>query len=207
ALAARQTERDARTQHEAALRAVQSARQALWTRWDKMVQRWPAGLGDAPGNEPTTMALPPLVQLSQQQYDAAHAEVREASVRAARHEVHDAELGERLTAVEAELSQTQSEPVPALSPERERAFARVAALDRGVAPAYRHLDLSRDGAPWGEAIEGLLEHLDVLTLLALNVPIEQARAQLGDEVDWHVLAPGPSAGKAGRGSLASVLVT
>src|SRR5262249_49503279 len=74
-LAARQTERDARTQQEAALRAVQTARQALWTRWDKMVQRWPAGLGDAPGKEPTTMALPPLVQLSQQHYDAAHAEV------------------------------------------------------------------------------------------------------------------------------------
>jgi energy-coupling factor transporter ATP-binding protein EcfA2 len=207
ASAARQTERDVRTQHEAALRAVQSARQALWTRWDKMVQRWPAGLGDAPGNEPTTMALPPLVQQSQQQYDAAHSEVREASVRAARHEVHGADLEQRLAAIEAELAQTQSEPVPSLSPERERAYARLAALDRGVAPAYRHLDLAREGAAWGEAIEGLLDYLDVLTVLVLNVPVEQVRAHLADEADWHALVPAAAGGKAGRGSLAAALVT
>src|SRR5262249_40842521 len=40
-----------------------------------------------------------------------------------------------------------------------------------------------------------------------HVPIEQARVHLGDEVDWHVLVPGPTGGKAGRSSLASVLVT
>ncbi len=65
-VAARQAERDARSQHEAAGRSVQTARQALWTRWDKMVQRWPADLGRAPSSEPSTMALPPLVDTCQE---------------------------------------------------------------------------------------------------------------------------------------------
>ena len=185
---ARQHERDSHAQHEAAQRAVQSARQALWTRWDKMVQRWPAGVGSAPGAEPSTMALPPLVDMSQKEYDGAHAEVREASARAARHEVRIAELDTRLQAIEAEINQTQTEPRPALSPERERAFAHLTDYDRAL--AYRHLDLAREGSPWGEAIEGLLEHSDALTLLVSSIPIDTARNQLTNEVDWHVLVSG-----------------
>src|SRR6185312_9918956 len=38
-LSARQTEREARAQHDAAARAMQSARQAMWARWDKLSQR------------------------------------------------------------------------------------------------------------------------------------------------------------------------
>ncbi len=202
---ARQHERDSRAQHEAAQRAVQSARQALWTRWDKMVKRWPAGVGSAPGAEPSTMALPPLVDMSQKEYDGAHAEVREASARAARHEVRIAELDMRLQAIEAEINQTQTEPRPSLSPERERAFARLTDYDRAL--AYRHLDLAREGSPWGEAIEGLLEHSDALTLLVSSIPIDAARNQLTNEVDWHVLVSGATSGKQQKNSLASVLVT
>jgi energy-coupling factor transporter ATP-binding protein EcfA2 len=205
--AARQAERDARAQHEAAVRAVQSARQALWARWDRMLQRWPAGIGDAPGEEPSTIALPPLLGSCQQGIEAAHLHMREASARAAKTEVRIGEIEQRLAAIEAEIAQTQTEPLPALSPERERAWVRLGAVDRAAAPIYRHLDFAREGAPWGEAIEGLLDHLDVLTLLTLTVPIEQARGALGSEVDWHVLLPSGGAAKAGRGSLASVLVT
>ena len=205
--AARQIERDARAQHEASARAVQTARQALWARWDRMLQRWPAGLGDAPGKEPSTMALPPLVAASQHEQEAAHALVREASARAARIEVRIGEIESRLQAIETEIAQTQTEPLPTLSPERERALARLINLDRAAAPTYRHLDLAREGVAWGEAIEGLLEHLDVLTLLTTEAPIEQVRATLGAEADWHLLLPDPDAGKPQRGSLASVLVT
>ena len=88
--------------------------------------------------------------------------------------------------------------MPPLSPEREQALATLRQIDRDVAPLYRHLDLAREGAPWGEAIEGLLEHLDVLTLLTISIPLEQARAALGDEVDWHVLLPIADGGQAGR---------
>jgi hypothetical protein len=203
---ARQAERDARAQHEAASRAVQSSRQALWARWDKMMQRWPGGLGRTPGGEPSTMALPPLMDTCRREQDQAHTEAHEASARAARLEVRIGETGERLAAIEQEISQTQTEPLPPLSPERERALARLREIDRAVAPLYRHLDLAREGAPWGEAIEGLLEHLDVLTLLTVQVPLEQARKALGREADWHVLLPNPDTGKAARGSLATVLV-
>ncbi len=206
-VAARQAERDARTQHEAAVRALQGARQALWTRWDRMVQRWPASAGDAPGSEPSTIALPPLMDTCRTEQEEAHAEVRAASARAARIEVHLGELESRLRTIDAEIGQVQTEPLPSLSPERERALAQLSTLDRGVAPLYRHLDLSREGAPWAEAIEGLLEHLDVLTLLTLSIPIDQARVALGSEVDWHALLPNPSGGKPARSSLASVLVT
>ncbi|MGH2515220.1 MAG: hypothetical protein ACRDHP_06150, partial [Ktedonobacterales bacterium] len=204
---ARQVERDARAQHEAAVRALQSARQALWARWDKMVQRWPNGLGPAPANEPTTIALPPLADTSRAELDAAAAQVREASARAAKLEVRIGTLQTQQAEIEAEIGQTQTEPLPSLSPERERALVALHSLDRGVAPLYRHLDLAREGAPWADAIEGLLDHLDMLTLLTLTIPIEQARAAAGSAVDWHVLVPGPQGGKPGRGSLASVLVT
>ena len=206
-VSARQFERDARAQHEAAGRALQSARQALWSRWDKMVQRWPNGLGPAPANEPTTIALPPLTDGSREALDAAHAQVREASARAAKIEVRIGELQARLAEIETEIGQTQTEPLPSLSPERERALVALHSVDRGVAPLYRHLDLAREGAPWADAIEGLLDHLDVLTLLTLTIPIEQARAAAGSVVDWHALLPASQSGKLNRGSLASALVT
>lgn len=205
--AARQAERDARTQHEAALKTLQSTRQALWSRWDRMMQRWPEGLGRSPGGEPSTMALPPLVGLVGDELDKAHAQVHDASARAARLEVQIAETQGRLDEITREMSQTQTEPLPPLSPERERALVKLQQVDRSVAPLYRHLDLAREGVAWAEAIEGLLEHLDVLTLLTLSAPIEQARQVAGREVDWHALLANPAGGKAQRGSLASVLVT
>jgi ABC-type oligopeptide transport system ATPase subunit len=204
---ARQGERDARAQHEAAARAVQTARQALWARWDKMMQRWPGDLGRTPAGEPSTMALPPLMETCRRDQDQAHTEAHEASGRAARLEVRIGETEARLAAITKEANQTQTEPIPPLSPERERALARLGEIDRAVTPLYRHLDLSREGAGWGEAIEGLLEHLDVLTLLTVQMPLEQARKALGREADWHVLMPNPEAGKLARGSLATVLVT
>jgi hypothetical protein len=207
AISARQTERDVRAQHEAAAKAVQAARQALWTRWDKMVQRWPQGLGTVPTNEPSTMALPPLMETCRKEQETAHAEMREASNRAARLEVHIGEQEARLAEIEREFSQTQTEPAPTLSPERERAFAYLRGVDQQAAPLYRHLDLAREGAPWADAIEGLLEHLDLLTLLTLGIPVDAARAALGAEADWHVLQPNPQTGKAARGSLAAVLDT
>ena len=57
----------------------------------------------------------------------------------------------------------------------------------------------------GEAIEGLLEHLDMLTLLTVAVSLDKARAAAGDEVDWHVLRPPRR--RASRGELAGPVVT
>ena len=79
-------------------------------------------------------------------------------------------------------------------------------MDPAVEPAYRQLDLAREGLPWAEAIEGLLEHTDTLTLLLLNAPFDQARAAAPREVDWHALAPSGN-GKQQRGSLATALTT
>ena len=205
--AARQTERDARAQQEAAVKALQTARQALWARWDKMVQRWPSGLGNAPANEPATMALPPLMESAHSELEAAQAVVREASARAAKIEVRIGEIEKQLREIETEIGQTQTEPLPSLSPERERALVRLQGIDRDVAPLYRHLDLSREGTSWADAIEGLLDYFDVLTLLTLTAPFEQVSAAVGPEVDWHVLLANPTGGKAQRGSVASVLVT
>ncbi|MEO7001656.1 MAG: ATP-binding protein, partial [Ktedonobacterales bacterium] len=210
ATAAHQSERDARAQHDAAVRALQGARQALWARWDKMAQRWPSDLGRMPAGEPSTMLLPPLREQCQAELDAAHELARAASANAARVEVRIGEGEQRLTTLQQEIGQTQSEPLPPLSPERERALARLQTVDRSVAPVYRHLDLAREGLPWADAIEGLLDHLDTLTLLTLAIPIEQARAAAGAEVDWHTLALNPQGAKNARtqrGSLASVLVT
>lgn len=205
---ARQDEREARTQHEAAQRALQSARQALWARWDRMVNRWPGGvLGRTPGEEPSTMALPPLMQNCQEELDRAHTAVHESSARAARLEVHITEVEAKLAEIERETSQTQTEPIPPLSPEREQALGRLRQADGSAAPLYRALDLAREGVPWGEAIEGLLEHLDVLTLLTTALPIEKARAAASGDVDWHVLQQNATPGKPVKNALATVLVT
>jgi energy-coupling factor transporter ATP-binding protein EcfA2 len=205
---ARQDEREARTQHEAAQRALQSARQALWARWDRMVNRWPGGvLGRTPGEEPSTMALPPLMQNCQEELDRAHTAVHEASARAARLEVRITEAEAKLAEIERETSQTQTEPIPPLSPEREHALGRLRQADGSAAPLYRALDLAREGVPWGEAIEGLLEHLDVLTLLTTALPIEKARAAASGDVDWHVLQQNATPGKPTKNALATVLVT
>jgi DNA repair exonuclease SbcCD ATPase subunit len=205
--AARQAERDARSQHEAAARGVQTARAALWARWDKMVQRWPADLGRAPSSEPSTMALPPLVETCQAELEHAHAQVRDAGAQAARLEVAVGDLERKLAQLAQEIAATQTEPIPPMSDERERALATLRAVDREAAPLYRHLDVQRDALPWADAIEGLLEHLDVLTLLTLSQPVEQVRAALHGEVDWHALLPNPGNGKAVRGSAAAMLVT
>jgi energy-coupling factor transporter ATP-binding protein EcfA2 len=205
---ARQDEREARTQHEAAQRALQSARQALWARWDRMVNRWPGGvLGRTPGEEPSTMALPPLMQNCQEELDRAHTAVHESSARAARLEVRVAEVEAKLAEIERETSQTQTEPIPPLSPEREQALGRLRQADGSAAPLYRALDLAREGVPWGEAIEGLLEHLDVLTLLTTALPIEKARAAASGDVDWHILLQNAAPGKPVKNALATVLVT
>ena len=202
-----QSERDARAQHEAAVKALQNARQALWARWDKMLHRWPDGLGQTPDGEPSTIALPPLAETCQQQLDAAHAAVHAASARAARLEVRITDTEQRAAAIESEIGQTQTEPLPPLSPERERAMVRLQQLDRSTAPLYRHLDLAREGVAWAEAIEGLLEHLDVLTLLTAQAPADQVRPGMQGEADWHLLLANATNGKAARGSVASALVT
>jgi energy-coupling factor transporter ATP-binding protein EcfA2 len=205
--AARQAERDARAQHEALAQSVQAARQALWARWDRMVQRWPEGIGSTPGGEPSTMVLPSLVESSQHHLDLAHAEVREHSAQAARLTVHLDELEARLKEIEAELAQTQREPPSPLSKEREQALRLLRAVDSAAAPLYQTLDLAREAAPWADAIESLLAHTGALTLLALSIPIEQARAAVGETLDWHAVLAGSGGGKAGRGSLAAALVT
>ncbi|HEU5343378.1 MAG TPA: SbcC/MukB-like Walker B domain-containing protein [Ktedonobacterales bacterium] len=202
----RQTEREARAQHDAAARAMQSARQAMWARWDKLSQRWPEGLGRAPSGEPSTIALPPLADACRQALEESRTLAREAEGRAARLEVRAGELETRIATLDTEIGQTQTEPIPPLSPARERALARLREVDAGVEPAYRQLDLAREALPWADAIEGLLEHTDTLTLLLLGVPVEQARASAPREVDWHALTPG-GAGKPQRGSLALALVT
>jgi hypothetical protein len=205
--AARQTERDARAQHEAAAQAVQTVRQGLWARWDRMVQRWPAGAGDAPGGEPSTMVLPSLAESGQRDLDAAHAEVRERSAEAARLAVHLDELEARVAAVETELAGLQVEPPAPLSRERDHALRMLRDVDPDVAPLYLLVDLAPDAARWSDALEALLAHRDALTLLALAVPIEQARAAVGEVVDWHAVVPASGGGKAGRGSVAAALAT
>jgi hypothetical protein len=205
--AARQAERDARAQHEALTQSVQAARQALWARWDRMVQRWPEGIGAAPGAEPSTMVLPSLVESGQQQLDVAHADVREHSAQAARLAVRLDELEARLKEIEAELAQAQQEPPSPLSKERAQALRLLRSVDPAAAALYQALDLTREAAPWADAIEALLAHADALALLALNIPIEQARAAVGEAVDWHAVVAGAGGGRAARGSLAAALVT
>ncbi len=203
---ARQIEREAGAQQDAAARALQTARQAMWSRWDKMAQRWPEGLGRAPAGEPSTMALPPLAETARQAQAEARALARDAATNAARLEVSLTELERRISALDNEIEQTQTEPIPPLSPQRERALEKLRTVDPTVEPAYRQLDLAREGLPWAEAIEGLLEHTDTLTLLLLNAPFDQARAAAPSEVDWHTLAPGGNS-KQQRGSLAAALTT
>ena len=207
ASAARQVARDAGSQHESTSRSVQTARQALWSRWDRMIKRWPESFSAAPEQEPSTMMLPPLFENCEQGIETAQRELREASARAARAEIRIGEISERLRAIQSEAEQTQTEPLPLLSPERERALVRLQQIDRGVAPVYRQLDLAREGVVWGEAIEGFLDHLDLLTLLIVTIPLEQVREAMGAEADWHVLLPNQESGRAQRGSLAAALVT
>ena len=153
------------------------------------------------------MALPPLVQTCQEELDRAHTAVHDSSARAARLEVRVGEIEAKLSEIERETSQTQTEPIPPLSAEREQALNRLRQVDGAAAPLYRVLDLAREGVPWGEAIEGLLEHLDVLTLLTISLPLEKARTAASGAVDWHVLLPNAAAGKPGKNSLALALVT
>ena len=117
------------------------------------------------------MALPPLVRLPARTRSAPIPQVHEASARAARLEVRIGEI-EATCPTSNRDDQTQTEPLPPLSPERERALGRLTAVDRAAAPLYRHLDLAREGVACGEAIEGLLDHLDVLTLLTVSLPLE-----------------------------------
>jgi hypothetical protein len=208
ASAARQAERDARAQHDALDKSVTTARQGLWARWDRMVQRWPEGASAAPGAEPSTMILPSLVETTQQQTAAAHAEERDFSAQAARHAVRLDELETQLNDVEVELGQTQVEPPPPLSRERAHALAMLRRVDPNAAPLYQVVDLAPDAAPWADALEALLAHADALTLLAIEPSIEQARAAVGDAVDWHAVATGaPGGGRAGRGTVAAALAT
>jgi hypothetical protein len=205
--AARQLERDAQSQHEATARAVQTSRQALWSRWDRMIKRWPESFGSAPEQEPSTMMLPPLAEGCQAEITEAQRRLRESTTHAARAEIRMSEIQDRLLAIRSESEQTKTEPLPLLSPERERALIRLQEVDPSVAPVYRHLDLAREGMAWGEAIEGLLDHLDLLTLLIVTTPLEKVRATMGAEADWHVLMQSKENGRAQRGSLAASLVT
>ncbi|HEV7126720.1 MAG TPA: ATP-binding protein, partial [Ktedonobacterales bacterium] len=205
--AARQTERDARAQHEALEQSVQSARQGLWARWDRMVKRWPEGAGATPSAEPSTMVLPSLVESTQQQAELAHAEVRDFSAQGARLMVRLDELETRLNDLAVELAQIQVEPAPPLSRERQHALQLLRAVDPSATPLYQAVDLAHESLAWADAIEALLAHGDALTLLALEIPIEQARAAVGDTVDWHAVAAGAGAARAGRGTVAAALTT
>jgi Putative exonuclease SbcCD, C subunit/P-loop containing region of AAA domain len=205
--AALQAERTAQAQHDALTQSVQTARQALWARWDRMVQRWPEGIGTTPAGEPSTMVLPSLVESSQQQLDVTHAEVREHSAHAARLAVTLDDLEAQLKTVEAELAQAQREPPAPLTKERAHALTLLRGVDATAVPLYQTVDLAQEATPWADAIEALLGHADALTLLALNISIEQARAALGEAVDWHSVATGPAGGRAGRGTVAAALAT
>src|SRR5260370_12420324 len=158
-------------------------------------------MGRAPFPEPSRMSLPPLMQSCRDELEAAHDQVRAAGARAARLEIQVGELEQRLSAIGAEISQIQSEPAPRLSTELEHGLEPLRQHDRNVAPLYRHLDLARESAPWADAIEGLLDHLDMLTLLTISIPLDAARSALGDAVDWHVLVASPAGGKAAKGSV------
>jgi hypothetical protein len=205
--AARQAERDMRAQHEALAQSVQAARQALWARWDRMVQRWPEGLGTAPGGEPSTMVLPSLVESGERERDIAHAEVRERSAEAARLTVRLDNLEAQLKEIETELARAQHEPPSPLSKDREQTLRLLRSVDPTAVPLYEVLDLAREAAPWADAIEALLAQAGALTLLALAIPIEQARAAVGEAPDWHAVVAGAGARRTGRGSLAAALVT
>ena len=207
AATARQDERDARAQHDALAQSVQTARQGLWARWDRMVQRWPEGAAAAPGAEPSTMILPSLVESTRQQTEAAEAAARDFSAQGARLSVQLDELETRLNDVEVELGQTQVEPLPPLSRERAHALAMLQRVDTAAAPLYQVVDLAPEAVPWADALEAMLAHADALTLLALDIPIEQARAAAGDAVDWHAVAAGSGGGRAGRGTVAAALAT
>jgi hypothetical protein len=206
---ARQKERDARAQHEAHQASVQAARQGLWTRWDRMVKRWPDAAGAPPSAEPSTMLLPSLVESVERQLETARGEVREQSAQAARLLVGADELATRLAALDAEATELQGQAasVAALSRERAHALSLLRGVDGSATPLYQAVDLAPEAAAWADAIDALLDHQDALTLIALSIPVEQARAALGDAVDWHAVVPGGGAGRSARGSLASAVVT
>ncbi|HEY7984792.1 MAG TPA: ATP-binding protein, partial [Ktedonobacterales bacterium] len=206
---ARQQERDARAQHEAQLASVQAARQGLWARWDRMVKRWPDAAGAPPSAEPSTMLLPSLVESVERQLDVARGEVREQSAQAARLLLGVDELAARLAELEAEAAalQGQAASVAVLSKERAHALSLLRAVDGAATPLYQAVDLAPEAAAWADAIDALLDHHDALTLIALTIPMEQARAALGDAVDWHAVVPGGGGGRAGRGSLAGAVVS
>jgi hypothetical protein len=204
---ARQAERDARAQHEAQLHAVQTARQGLWARWDRMVKRWPETAGTAPTAEPSTLVLPSIVEMCEQQLDLARGEVREHTAQAARHALALEQVEAQLAEVEAELARPQDAPPSLLPREREQALRLLSRLDDSAAPVYDLVDITREAAPWADAIEALLARADALALIAIAIPIEQARAAVGDAVDWHAIVPNAAGGRASRGSVAAVLTT
>jgi energy-coupling factor transporter ATP-binding protein EcfA2 len=207
---ARQKERDSRAQHEAHQASVQAARQGLWTRWDRMVKRWPDVAGAPPSAEPSTMLLPSLVQSVERQLEDARGEVREQSAQAARLLVGADELATRLAALDAEAAELQGQAasVAALSRERAHAWSLLRGVDGSATPLYQAVDLAPEAAAWADAIDALLDHQDALTLIALSIPVEQARAALGDAVDWHAVVPnGGGSARAARGSLAGAVVT
>jgi colicin import membrane protein len=206
---ARQRERDARAQHDAQLQSVQAARQGLWARWDRMVKRWPQAAGSAPSGEPSTMLLPSLAESVARQLEIARAEVRDHSAQAARSLVSADELEARLAALDADLARLdgQTPAAATLSKEREHALRLLTQLDATAAPLYQTVDLTREAAPWADAIDALLAQMGALALVALTVPLEQARAALGDAVDWHAVVPGGASGRTGRGTVAASLTT
>ncbi|HEX9056740.1 MAG TPA: ATP-binding protein, partial [Ktedonobacterales bacterium] len=205
--AARQAERDKQAQHDALAQSVQAARQALWSRWDRMIKRWPEGAGTAPSAEPSTMVLPSIVDTMHQQLDIAHAEVRDHSAQVARLTVRIDELESQVAQTESEIAQIQSAPPSPLSKEREDALKLLARVDANVAPLYDTVDLAQEAMPWADALEALLSHLDALTLLVPSIGIEQVRDVLGRAADWHAVATGGGGGRSGRNSVAAALVT
>ncbi len=186
--AARQAERDAQARHNAVDTSSQRARKALWDRWERLRQRWPRGVTPAPTGDPAPQVLPPLVEVVSRELESARVAARDATEAAARLAVRDDETLARLAEVDKELARPAEEVRPRLSPARERAQQQITTVDRGAEPLYWQVNFRREAGAHAEAIEALLAHADLLTVLRLAAPMEALRGALAGQTDWRVVA-------------------
>ena len=151
---ARQSERDARTQHEAATRAVQPRARAF----GRAGIRWcSAGPLDSGPRRPMSRArwrCRRWWRPAAEEQEAAYGLMREATGRVARLEVQLGEFDGKLATIDKELGQTQTEPLPPLTPEREHALVRLTGVDRAAAPLYRASIWRVKAAVWARPSRG-----------------------------------------------------
>ncbi len=197
---AKQVERDAQARFAANEAAAQRARQALWSRWERLRMRWPREVTPAPTGDPMPATLPPLQEAAAQELEAARATAQNAATRATKLGVRNDEILADLAKVEAELARPAEEVRPTLSPERERAMQQIAATDRAATPLFWQLDFRREAGSHAEAIEGLLAHADVLTAQHIETALEHLRGVLAGQTDWHVVVD-PAEGKSDRAAI------